>query len=147
MWIDAREAILVRLAAGHPSVERIESDVPANRRSTGHVRHDPLTRHGGGGDVVHDAGDRRRIDRLDRFVNGIADRLAVDDDIVLVGPGTVPGQLQARLDELDTHHQRTRSISVRRSAPQTDRQLIAQLREHVGVSPKRRQVGRSDAAD
>jgi hypothetical protein len=60
VWIDAREAVVVRWVAGTSVVERIESDVPAHHRATGHVRHDPNVRHGGGG-VSQTAGEPHRL--------------------------------------------------------------------------------------
>lgn len=139
VWIDAREAVIVRWVEGLPSVERLASDVPAHRRSTGHVRHDPMTRHGGGGPQT--AGEPRRLEHLDRFVDEVADRLAGDEDIVLVGHGTVHERLDTRLREIDAQGRRARPISVRPADRLTERQLIAQLREHLGASARRRRVG------
>jgi hypothetical protein len=139
VWIDAREAVIVRWVEGLASVERLASDVPAHRRSTGHVRHDPMTCRGGGASQT--AGEARRLEHLDRFVEEVADRLAGDEDIVLVGPGTVYERLEARLREIDAQGRRSRPISVRRAARLTERQLVAQLREHLGASPRRRRVG------
>jgi hypothetical protein len=141
VWIDAREAVIVRWVDGASSVERLESDVPAHRRSTGHVRHDPMTRHGGGGSS-QTAGEPRRLEHLDRFVDDVAERLAGDEDIVLVGHGTVHERLDARLREIDAQGRRVRPISVRPADRLTERQLIAKLREHLGVGARRRRVGR-----
>ena len=140
VWIDAREAVIVRWVDGASSVERLESDVPAHRRSTGHVRHDPMTRHGGGG-ASQTAGEPRRLEHLDRFVEEVADRLAGDEDVVLLGPGTVYERLEARLREIDAQGRRSRPIIARPADRLTERQLIAQLREHLGASARRRRVG------
>lgn len=140
VWIDAREAVIVRWVDGTSSVERLVSDVPAHRRSTGHVRHEPMTRHGGGG-APQTAGEPRRLEHLDRFVEEVADRLAGDEDIVLVGHGTVHERLEARLREIDAQGRRTRPISARPADRLTERQLVAQLREHLGAGPRRRRVG------
>lgn len=37
VWIDAREAILVRRVDGASRYDRVESEVPAHHRATGHV--------------------------------------------------------------------------------------------------------------
>lgn len=140
VWIDSREAVIVRWAEDTSIVERLASDVPAHRRSTGHVRHEPLIRHGGGG-APQSAGDPRRIEHLDRFVEDVAGLLAGDEDILLLGPGTVHERLEARLRELDASGGRTRVLSGRHAAPLTERQLVAQLREHLGASPRRQRVG------
>jgi hypothetical protein len=139
--IDAREAVIVRWAGGASSVERLASDVPAHRRSTGHVRHDPMTRHGGGGGAPQTAGEPHRLEHLDRFVDEVAARLAADEDIVLVGHGTVHERLETRLRDLDAGARRGRRILARPADRLTERQLIAQLREHLGVGARRRRVG------
>lgn len=138
--IDAREAVIVRWANGASSVERLASDVPAHRRSTGHVRHEPMTRHGGGG-APQTAGEPHRLEHLERFVDDVADRLAGDEDILLVGHGTVHERLETRLRELDAQARRTRRFLVRPADRLTERQLVAQLREHLGVGARRRRVG------
>jgi hypothetical protein len=140
VWIDAREAVIVRWVDRHRSLERIASDVPAHRRSTGHVRHDPMIRHGGGG-AAQSAGEPRRLEHLDRFVDEVACRLADDPDVVIVGPGTVHERLEARLREIDAQGRRSRLIDVRRADRLTERQLVALLRAHLGSSPRRRGVG------
>jgi hypothetical protein len=38
VWIDSREAIIVRWLDGTARLERLESEVPAHHRATGHVR-------------------------------------------------------------------------------------------------------------
>jgi len=133
--------VIVRWTEGASIVERLDSDVPAHRRSTGHVRHEPLIRHGGGG-APQSAGDPRRIEHLDRFVEDVAGLLAGDEDILLLGPGTVHERLEVRLRELDASGGRARVLSSRHAAPLTERQLVAQLREHLGAGPRRQPVRR-----
>lgn len=48
VWIDSRGAVIVRWQDDRPRLERVASEVPAHHRATGHVRHDPGVRHGGG---------------------------------------------------------------------------------------------------
>jgi hypothetical protein len=95
VWIDAREGIVVRWIQKAPVLERIESDVPAHHRSTGHVRHDPNVRHGGGG-IPQTAGEPHRLEHLARFLDAVADVLPDEDDLMILGPGTVREHL-ARL--------------------------------------------------
>jgi hypothetical protein len=140
VWIDAREAVIVRLQGGRARSERVQSEVPAHRRATGHIRHDPGMRHGGGGGP-QTAGEPHRIEHLNRFVADIANRLAADDDLLILGPGTVHERLARQLSESDEHHGRHRDISCQTSPPLTDRQLIALLRRSAGVEPRRQTVG------
>jgi hypothetical protein len=140
VWIDSRDAIVVRWTGTEALVERLASDVPVHGRATRHVRYDPLTRHGGGGSEQA-AEERRRIEHLDRFVDEVIGRIADDEDLVLVGHGTVHERLEARVRELDRRAHRARSVEVRRADQPTERQLVAELREHVGAAPRRRHVG------
>jgi hypothetical protein len=140
VWIDAREAVIVRWQDDEAQLERIDSEVPAHHLSTGHVRHDPAVRHGGGG-PPQTAGEPHRLEHLERFVEGIADRLTPDDDVLILGPGTVRERLEHRVREMDEHHQRSRIVRCQPSSRLTDRQLIARLRAFGGLAPRRQTVG------
>jgi hypothetical protein len=140
VWIDATEAIIVRLHGGRARIECVESDVPPHRRATGHVRHDPAIRHGGGGSP-QTAGEPHRIEHLKRFVLDVADRSGSVDDLLILGQGTVHERLARHLAESDANHGRHRAITCEVSPRLTDRQLIARLRRFAGVEPRRRTVG------
>lgn len=140
VWIDSREAIIVRMQGDRARVERVESEVPAHRRATGHVRHDPAVRHGGGGSP-QSAGEPHRIEHLTRFVEDIATRLAAGDSLLVLGPGTVHERLARHLSESDGHRGRHRVIHCEASPPLTDRQLVSRLRRFSGGEPRRRSVG------
>lgn len=140
VWIDAREAVIVHLEDGWARLERFESDVPAHHRATGHVRHEPSVRHGGGG-PQQTAGEPHRLEHLTRFVERIADRLPADEDLLILGPGTVRDRLLRRLRTSDEHHRSARRISSEASPRLTGRQLVARLRQETGSEPRRRTVG------
>jgi hypothetical protein len=139
VWIDAREAVIVRAQGDRFHLERLESEVPAHHRATGHVRHDPTVRHGGGS--PQDAGEPHRTEHLNRFVEEVAERLRVADGLLIIGPGTVHERLARHLSESDAHHGRDRDIVCETSAPMTDRQLIARSRRFAGIEPRRHTVG------
>ena len=140
VWIDAREAVVIRWHDGQPIVNRLTSDVPAHRRATGHVRHDPAVRHGGGGSR-QTAGDPHRLEHLQRFIERVADRLAKDDDLLILGPGTVREHLERFVADADVQHLRSRAVRSEASPRLTDHQLIARLRRLAGAEPARRTVG------
>lgn len=145
IWIDAREAVIVRWSGDPAVVERVLSDVPAHRRATGHVRYDPGVRHGGGRPQT--AGEPHRLEHLRRFVERVADRLGNVDDLLVIGPGGVHERLARRVREADRDHGRTRIVSCRTAAPATERQLIARLRLFAGAAPRRRTVGASPGGE
>jgi hypothetical protein len=140
VWIDAREAIIVRVRRGRSDLVRLTSDVPAHHRATGHVRHDPAVRHGGGG-RPQTAGEPRRLQHLGRFVTEVTDRLTHDGDLLVMGPGTVRERLARRLRASDVHHGRQRTISCEAAPRLTERQLVARLHRAMGVEPRRHTVG------
>ena len=137
VWIDAHEAILLNWLGDHAHVERLESDVPDHHKSTGHVRHDVGIRHGGGG-APQTAGEPRREEHLNHFVELVARRLPVEDDLLILGPGTVRERLERRVHEQDRHLAHSRSVKVTACGPRTERQLIAELRRAVGAAAPRR---------
>jgi hypothetical protein len=141
VWIDSQEATIGRWVEGRPRIERIHSDVPAHHRATGHVRHDPATRHGGGGSAPQTAGDPRRLEHLARYLDVVARRLPEDEDLEILGPGTVREHLEHLVREADAHHRRERAIVCGASEPLSERQLIARLRRLVGADPVRGTVG------
>jgi hypothetical protein len=140
VWIDAREAVIVRWQEDRARVDRVESDVPPHRRATGHVRHDPSVRHGGGGSPQV-AGEPRRLEHLQRFVEQIAERIPAEDDLLILGPGTVCERLERLVTDGDEHHGHHRTVTCEASSRRTDRQLIERLWRLAGIEPRRRTVG------
>jgi hypothetical protein len=140
VWIDAREARLLTWVDDAAQVERLASDVPAHRSSTGHVRHDPTMRHGGGGSP-QDAGEPRRLERLGAFVGEVAARVPAGADVRILGPGETREHLADLLRTEDRHHGVVRDIVDEASDRLTQPQLIAILRDLVGAPPRRRRPG------
>lgn len=140
VWIDSREAVIVRWLDERATIEHLASDVPAHHRATGHVRHAPAFRHGGGG-APQTAGEPRRLEHLERFVSRVADRMSPEDDLLILGAGTVRERLQRHVLDDDGRHGRTRTVTAEPSSPLTDRQLIARVRHLAGNEPRRRTLG------
>jgi hypothetical protein len=140
VWIDSREAKIVRWHDDEVLLERIASDVPAHHRATGHVRRDPAFGPGGG-TVPRSSGEPKRLEHLARFVDRVAGRLDPADDLVILGPGTVRERLERQVDEADRHAARSRRIVCEPSARLTDRQLVTRVRHEAGADPARRTTG------
>jgi hypothetical protein len=139
VWIDSRAAVIARWEDDHAIIERLESDVPAHHRTTGHIRHEPGIRHGGGG-PPQTAGEPRRLEHLERFVDQVAARLS-PADLLILGPGTVRERLERHVRDEDERHGRSRIVTTEASPPLTGRQLIARLRHLAGADPRRRTLG------
>jgi hypothetical protein len=140
VWVDSRIAVIVRLREGRTRLERVESEVPAYHRATGHVHHDPVFR-GGDGGSRQTAGESHRLEHLKRFVTDLAGRLASDDELLVIGPGTVHERLARQVAAGDERRGHPRAIVCEASPPLTDRQLIARLHRFTGIEPRRRTVG------
>ena len=139
VWIDARGAVIAHWRAGAIRLERLLSDVPPHHRATGHVRYDPVVRHGGS--APHDAGEANRLEHLARFVELVATRVPPEDEVLILGPGTVRDRLEHRIRETDRHASRTRAVTCQPAARSTDRQLAARLRELAGEGGRRHIAG------
>jgi hypothetical protein len=140
VWIDAREAVIVARDGDEVVLDRLVSDVPAHRKATGQVRHEPGIRHGGGG-APQTAGEPHRLEHLHRFIHEVAARLPEADDLTIIGPGTVREQLEREIRAADRHHRRTRVVTCAAAGRMSDRQLVARLSREAGVEPRRRTVG------
>ncbi|MFI5254557.1 MAG: hypothetical protein ACHQ15_03790 [Candidatus Limnocylindrales bacterium] len=132
IWIDAERAVVCRWDGESTSLATLESDVPAHHRSTGHVRHDPGIRHGGGG-AVQDAGEPHRLEHLRGFLADVARHVAPDDPLEVSGPGTVHERLVALIGADDREAGRTRPIRSVPSGSLTERQIRARTEELAGV--------------
>ena len=140
-WIDSREAFVVRWLDGEAKVEHLESDVPAHHRTTGHVRHDAGQGKGGGGPQA--PVEAHRLEHLARFVAQVCGRLPAEDDLLLIGPGTVREHLANEVADQDHQHHRTRRVACRAATPLTVPQLVALLRHEIGDEPPRKPIRRS----
>ncbi len=109
VWIDARQAVIVHWQDAQARIVRIESDVPAHHRATGHVRHDASVRPGGG--VPKAAGEPHRLEHLAQFIDEVAGRLPDGDDLVILGPGTVRERLERDVTDGDRRHGRERLVT------------------------------------
>ena len=138
VWIDDGCAVIAHWD-GTASVRELRSDVPAHRRSTGHVRHDPTVRHGGGA-PPDDRFERDRAGHLRDFLESVAVAVPATGDVEVVGPGMVHQHLAQVLAEIDRHRGRSRAIRTTTMGPLSDRQLIAWLRERAGDPPRRRGI-------
>ena len=144
IWIDAREAIIVRWNDGRSDVEHIQSDVPVHHRSTGHVRQDMTLGPGGFGHPPT-AFERRRLEHLDHHMKAVADRLG-PDDLLILGPGTTRERLARLVRQRDDHQARERYIETRPSPRRTEPQLVTVLRHASGSDARRRTHGPHPAA-
>jgi hypothetical protein len=146
VWIDSKAAIVVRWEDEQARIERVTSDIPDHTKSSGHLRHDPAIRHGGG--RSQDAEESRRHEYLSRFMKDVTHRLPEDADLTVLGPGATHEHLVKSIRASDAEHHRVRHVGGRRSSRLTDRQLVALLRELEGdEAPRWTAADLSDGGD
>jgi hypothetical protein len=127
IWISAASATVLRWAPdGVVSRQQIESLVPGRHRSTGR----PPTED-------HPAGEGHRDERMRVFFAQINAAIAIEDDLLLVGDGEVVDHFAEQVRSHDRDHKAQRRISLAKSGPMSEPQLIARIREFAG-SPARR---------
>jgi hypothetical protein len=126
---------------GDPGVRlaQIPAGIPAQHHATGHVRHDPCVRHGGSG--PHAGGPSNRLEHLTRFLATVAHRLPLDEDLLIIGPGTVHEHLARLVRTQDTGHRNHRRILSERVPRLSRSQLAARLHRAMGEEPRRHSVG------
>lgn len=140
VWIDERRAAIVRWDE-EPTLEWIESGVPARLKPVGSIRRGPA-RPFGGGRVGGQGNQNRHFDMLRRFYVGVADRLADLERVEVIGRGGPEvefAQLLERLSGRSRHGLIVSTESLRRRP--SERQLAARLRKLVGRTLPRRTRG------
>ena len=144
VWVDAREALIVRWDGHNASIERIESEVPEHRKSTGLVRRHPRYDAGlmsGGYGHPQTSDDTHRLEHLARFLDQVVAKIPPNAPLHVIGPGPVRDHLERSILDGDAHHHRSRSVTSEPSRRLTDRQLQARIRALAGDLPRRRTVG------
>ena len=86
-------------------------------------------------------GEPRRLEHLARFLDTVADVPPDEDDLLVLGPGTVHEHLAAQLRERDRHRRIVRDITCAPATRLSRRQLVARLRRATGEEPPRGPVG------
>jgi hypothetical protein len=126
IWMTADSAAILRWSAELTVRHRIESTVARRHRSTGRSPTEERQ-----GDEGH------RYEHMRTFFDQVAQALPVEDDLLLVGDGEVVEHFGDRVRTDDHNHGRERRIQVGKSAPITERQLLARIRTFAGSPAKR----------
>ena len=135
IWIDAREASIVRWRDAAGLIARVESDVPPHHRESIRPRHDDS--HSNDAREPLEGSEARRLEHLAAFIRSVVSRIPPEDDLVVMGPGTVREELLHAIRNDDRLHHRSRQVSAAPADRMTDRQLIARVRAIAGDPPPR----------
>jgi hypothetical protein len=126
VWISANSAMVLRWSPELTVRHRIDSTVPGRHRSTGAA---PTEK--------HPTGEGHRDEHMRTFFVQVAQALAVEDDLLLVGDGEVVDHFAEQVRKDDHGHGGKRRIEVEKAGPLTERQLLARIRTFAGSPSKR----------
>ncbi|MCB1041347.1 MAG: hypothetical protein KDC35_00290 [Acidobacteria bacterium] len=122
MWIDHRQAIIVRLNGARAVSEVLESELESKtQRSRG-----PLAF-----GASEKRKERRVESQLDHYYHQVTQRLKDIDVLLIAGPGSAKMELLRVIEETGAARQLTTEITTMDSV--TRRQLIARVKEHFNI--------------
>ncbi|NJD26954.1 MAG: hypothetical protein FIA92_01500 [Chloroflexi bacterium] len=128
VWLDGREATIVRSGSEGPSLERVFATEPVPSHGSGRRRHAPNARHG---EEWKGVAERRSERRLEDFLAKVAARLEPGADLEIIGPGPVHERLAREIVAADVRHANDRSVRAEAASRLTVPQLQARLREAI----------------
>jgi len=129
VWIDRRQAVLVRLHHGRESVARMESSVDDDRR---HADERTRTTRGRNDWVSENKTQGRWRQGLTRYIREVARVLRNTDQIYVLGPGRAKQELYKELLVCGLGE---RIVGVETTEKMSQRQLLAKVRSVFQVSP------------
>jgi hypothetical protein len=134
IWIDHRQAVMVRLEGDQAAVETVRSDVEPKVRMAGGSRSKVPY---GPQDIASESQrDRRRAKYLQEFYREVVARIGDVDALVVLGPGEAKRELLSALQDSPRHGKISTQLETADKLSQP--QLIARVREYFGVALARR---------
>jgi hypothetical protein len=123
LWIDHRQALIVRLFETGQETSRVISHLPRRVRFSGVSEdHSALNPHN---DTSQDRRDRRYDNLLNHYYDTVIEKLDGAASIFIMGPGEAKTELRKRLETvLPT------ALTVESADKMTDRQIIARIRQY-----------------
>lgn len=135
VWIDQRNAFIVRPANEDCDVVEILSEVESHGKSTGgKAKSKPYMHESGPSSASHR--DRRIDNAMDKYLKEVAGHLKGETNILLLGPGQAKQKLRNLLIEGNDQRQQC-EISLKASETMTKPQLKAAVMSHFGFLAER----------
>ena len=125
LWIDHYKTVMVTLVNEKEETREIRSNVDKHLRLSGGMtaKKPNLSAMS----IAEDVGDRRFVNHLNEYYDGVVSLLRNADSIWIFGPGEAKGELKKRLEREDLDG---RIVSVETVDKMTDRQIAAKVRQH-----------------
>ena len=125
LWIDHRQAIVVRFFDYGDDIVRVASKLPKHIRFSGvSYDRDELNPHD---DFAEDKRDKRFNQLLNHYYDDVILRLASADSILILGPGEAKSELQKRLAKSELV---SAKVIVEASDKMTEKQIAARVRQY-----------------
>jgi hypothetical protein len=127
VWIDRRQAIVVRFSDAGEDCFHIQSGMESQeRRASDHPEgpFEPLNV------PSDDTRDRKETAELNKFYDEVISHLSQAHSIYLCGPGEARKQLRNRLEE---DRSVTEKVDIEAADSMTDAQLVAKVRKHFHI--------------
>jgi len=124
LWIDHREAIIVKLADTGMTTKHILSTAETQPRREGEPDHGRFEYQ-----LVHadDSRQRAYTGHIDRYFDAIISELREAGSIVIFGPGEAKGELKKRFEK---HPGARQLIVLETTDKMTEGQIVALVRQH-----------------
>jgi hypothetical protein len=135
VWIDQRNAFIVRPANEDCDIVEVLSDVEAHRKSTGgKAKSKPYMHESGPSSASHH--DRSIDNAMNKYLSEVAMHLKGETNILLLGPGESKQKLRNLLMVGNDQYHKC-EISLKASETMTKPQLKAAVLSHFGHVPER----------
>ena len=132
VWIDHRQALIVKVSAAGEDSTRILSSVEKHGERGGDS---PMKGHYEAHQVpADDSRQRAMTGELNHYYDRVIAALHDCDALLLIGPGEAKGELHKRLDK---KHLDSRVAAVEPADKLTDPQVVERVREYFGMGAPR----------
>lgn len=130
LWIDHRQAIIVRVFEHGEEVKHLVSNLPKRVRFSGTSR--SRDENDSNNDYAENKRDRRFEELLNRYYDDVIAELVHADAILIIGPTEAKFELQKRLSDTKLESQ---VLAVEAVDKMTENQIVAKIREHYHEAP------------
>ncbi len=129
IWIDHKEAIFVSVENDQTAIERIESNLESNYRSSGGWK-------SSGTNVAQalsteQKANERHEHQLDNFYQEVIEKAGKADKIYIFGPGQAKVELVKQIEKIKGPH--VEIAAVETSDSLTENQMVAQVKSFFSV--------------
>jgi hypothetical protein len=132
LWIDHREAVVVKLMDKGVEIKRIQSTVEKQLRREGEPDHGPFESQLVPAD---DSRQREYTGQLSRYYDAIISYLHDCGAILIFGPGESKGELKKRFEK---HPVSERLITVETTDKMTEAHIVAKVQQHFQSEPPKK---------